>query len=140
MSSRTLAMAAATAAVVLTFLGCNGGEPQFDPATKYSPASLAQEFAFRYQSLDRSKPAVDQPDGVKTGSGELKKTAGAATKAARPNTLDALLDDVVTKAATIPNLSPADARKKVAEEIAKDPAIAEADKKLVADKLARASD
>ena len=137
MSSRILALATATVAVVLTFVGCGGGEPQFDPSTKYSAASLAQEFSFRYKSLDRS-PAREASGGVVTKGGAVAK-GGALTKAAPTNTLDALLDDVITKAATIPGLSPAEASKKLADELAKDPKIAEADKKTIADKLGKMS-
>src|SRR5947209_3180523 len=133
MTSRILATATATVAVVLTMVGCGGGEPQFDASTKYSPQTLAQELAFRCRSLDRSNPG-EKPDGYTTKAGAVTK-GGAATKAAQANTLDGLLDDVIAKAATIPGMSRAEACKKVAAEAAKDPSISEADKKAIADRL-----
>lgn len=138
MSSRILALATATVAVVLTFVGCGGGEPQFDPSTKYSAASLAQEFSFRYQSLDRSlaRVAAEPSGGIVSKKGAVTK-GGAVTKAAQTNTLDALLDDTITKAATIPGLSQAEACKKVAEQLANDPKISDTDKKAIADKLSK---
>jgi hypothetical protein len=138
MSQRVLATATVTVAVVLGFVGCGGGDVQFDPSTKYSPQALAQELAFRYRSLDRSKPG-GKPDGHATRGGAITK-GGAATKAAQADTFDGLLDDVIAKAATIPNMSPAEARRKVAEEAAKDPTFSEADRKAIADRLGRAGD
>ena len=141
MFSRILAMAAATVAVVVSFVGCGGGEPQFDPSTRYSPGSLAREFAFRYKSLDRSNPGVAAglPGGVATKSGAAIKGADA-TKAAPAGTLDALLGDVIAKASLIPGLSHAEACKKVADEVARDPTFSDADKKVVVDKLGKVTD
>ena len=141
MPSRILAMTVVTAAVIVSFLGCDGGEPQFDPATKYSIGSLAQEFALRYKSLDRSKSGLvgEQTDGVPTKSGAVTKK-GAVAKAAPANTLDALLGDVIAKAGSIPGLSHSSACRKVAEEVAKDATFSEADQKIIADKLGQVTD
>ena len=139
MPPRVLAMTAATLAVIISFLGCGSTEPQFDPATKYSPASLAREFSFRYKSLDRSKPESDKPDGVVIKGGAVTKT-GAATKAARPDTFAALLQDVIEKASKIPGMTQSQACKEVAEEVAKDPTFTDADKKTVAEKLGQVND
>ena len=144
MSPRIFALAVATVAVLVSIVGCGGGEPQFDPSTKYSTGSLAQEFAFRYKALDRSKPAVvaEKPEGVPTKAkgAAVTKGGGPATKAARSTTLDALLGDVIAKAAMIPDLSHAEACKKVAEEVANDPTFSVADKKIIADRLGQATD
>jgi hypothetical protein len=137
MPSRLIALTAATFAVVLTFVGCGDAEPRFDASTQYSPASLASEFRYRYQSLDPSKTAADRTDGAPTKSGAVSKTGGA-TKAASPITLAALLDDMAEKAAQIPNLTPAEARKAFAAEVAKDSTIRDADKQTVAERMARA--
>ncbi len=138
MSSRILAMATVTVVVMLSFLGC-GDEPQFDPATKYTPETLAQELVFRYKSLDKPGVAVpaDKPEGP-AEKGEAAARKGVdATKAAPANTLDGLLKDISLKAASIPGLSPAQASGKVAEIAVKDPAISEADKKIIAERLGK---
>lgn len=133
MSSRILALTLATVGVIVSFLGCAGSEPQSDPLTKYSVDSLTKEFAFRYKTVDRSKPS-EKPDGVVTKTGAVTKK-GAATKAAKADTFDAILADVIAKAGTIPGLSHAQACKQLAEQVAKDATFSAADKTLIAEKL-----
>ncbi len=138
MWNRFLVTATVGLAVASSIIGCGPGEPRFDPATRYSPGSLAQELAFRYKSLD---PAAAGPktDGSAPKTGAVTK-GGAQAKAAQATTLDGLLDDVIAKAAKIPALSHAQACEKVAEEVAKDPTFTDADKKVIADKLASVTD
>ena len=133
--SRIAAMIVVMALVVLTFLGCGEGPPQFDPATRYSPESLAKELVFQIHSLDpnaKGNVVVEEvPDTRKTAATREPVT----TKKGPATTLQALLDDIVEKAGSVPNSTRSQACKKVAEILAQEPSISEADKKTIADRL-----
>ena len=128
----------ATAVVLLSIVGC-GGDVKFDPATSYSPESLAQEFVFRYKSIDPAAPSAEPPTPSSDGPAQ-KKAAGPTTKKAPVSTVGGLLDESIEKASMIPGMTHAEARSKLADILAKDPAISESDKKIIADRLAAAKD
>jgi hypothetical protein len=136
MFSRIVAMAA-SAAVVVLFLGC-GEKPVFDPATAYSPESLALELSFRYKTIDRKEDDAVQDPGAVTKSG-VTKGGGAATKQAGTQTFRGLIEDISGKIGRIPGISRAEVAKKVVGLVSKDPSIPGADRKTIADKLTQAS-
>ena len=78
---RSLA-AALTAAAVLAFAsagGCGSSE-QFNQAVEYTPDTLAQELAFRYQ---RSPPRPESPKSVATPRAGSRGTSRRATTSSR---------------------------------------------------------
>jgi hypothetical protein len=135
--SRITVAALATLTVAATFLGCDD-TPRFDPAVQYSADTLAKEFIYEYGQLKtkddggavRSKVIKQTPEATK----EAAKNA-ATTKKAQAGSLDELIGETLRKANLIPGTSPADACKKVIEEVQKEPSIPEGDKKIIAEAL-----
>ena len=144
---QTCATAAVTAAVMLGLSlihGCGPGEPEYDKAALYSPESLAQELAARYQDLS--------PDARKTAAGsrasleaakitaakekaELVRKKGvtgeAVQKQARPATVDDLLADIGNKLTLIKGMSRADACRKMIDTFSNDRSLSAPDKKAL---------
>ena len=89
--------------------GCGTGEPEFDKAVLYTPESLAEELAFRYQKLS---PTAKSSGGAKANA-ELGKiyadaeksekarkkgvTSALPEKQAGPMTVDDLFNDIDNK-------------------------------------------
>jgi hypothetical protein len=144
-------MTASALGLTLLFLalspGCGPEAPEVDKAAQYTPESLAQELAFRYQALTpeaknaatrsrgRSKSAksIAQLDGVEKL--QTKNKEAPAQKKGRSQTLDDLIDEVESKLSGIKGVARSDACRQMSETIAKDPALSEADKKLLAEQL-----
>lgn len=105
-------------------VGCGSESPKFDKSVEYSVESLADELAFRARDL-KSSPVI-APDGKPLASDDLvKKRTQATTKEAPELSVDSLIDDIATKAETIPGKSRADVLNAVIPKI-------EADTKLSA--------
>src|SRR3954468_17006846 len=130
-------MVAATAVVVLWIVGCGEEAPTYDPAVNYSTESLAKELSFQYRSLKSQVRAPDPSEkaGPKERTGIAVKAVKVATKEAPVGTLESLVADIARKASSFPALSQIEAGNKGAEQVEKDPSIAEADRKLIAAKL-----
>ena len=124
----------AAGVVALALLGCGDGGTAFDPATSYSPESLATELAFRYRSLDPDRRDVPKPRPSRKPEA-ASKTAKAETKQAQATTLDELVRETLAKAGSIPGLSRSEAAGRIAEAVGKDPSVAEADRKVIVDRL-----
>jgi len=141
-------VAAATALAVLAIAsagGCGSSE-QFDKSVDYSPESLAQELAFRYQELTpsarvakkrRDAPRGKQGDPLKSHDeqSQVKAQAKEATKKAPAENLDDVLDEIEAKAAKITDHPRAQVFQKMADAIDKEAALDPADRQTLADKL-----
>ena len=125
----------AATVVALALLGCGDGGPAFDPSARYSPESLAGELVFRYRSLHPDRRDVPKPRPVRTRPEAASKSARAATKEDQATTLDELVRETLTKAGSIPDLSRPDAVGRIAEAVAKDASVPEADRKRIIDRL-----
>lgn len=136
-----------TAGIVLAWASAGGcGSPEhFDQAAEYTPESLAQELAFRYQSLAPSariaKKARDKSDKQGDVSrshdeqSQVKAQTKETTKQAPAATLDDLLDEIDAKARKIQNRSRADVFQKMADAVNKDPSLEPPDRQNLSDKL-----
>ncbi len=125
--------ATAVAVAVAVAPGCGPEAPKFDPATRYTPDSLAQELAFRLKALGPRRSAA-RPSTRKAVGREVGKSA-EATKAAPAETLDDLVAETARKANTIPGLPTAEALKQVADAIGRETSIAEPDRRRIAELL-----
>ena len=129
----TLRRLAALSLVALPLLGPGcGGEPTFDPATAYSPESLAAELTFRYKDLDpakRNQPKAARPTAA------TKDARAAATKQGPATTLDDLVRETAAKADLVPGMARPEAIRKVAEAVEKDETVAPDDRKAIAERL-----
>jgi hypothetical protein len=127
--------------------GCGPGKPEFSPETRQTPESLAQEFAFRYQGLpaqasgkakaraaavEKAKAKFAQNDADEKGKGARN---AATKKASLPVTLDALIDSLEARLDQVPGMSRREAAGKVLERLKVSPAIDEADRTVVVERL-----
>ncbi len=115
--------------------GCGDSSTTFDAASTYSPESLARELVFRYKTLNPDRRNVRAARPARKPDAAATKEAKSATKEAQATTLDELIRDASTKAESIPNMTPAEAIRKMADEVGKDASIPEADRKTIADRL-----
>ncbi len=127
--------------------GCGPAAPEVDKAAAYSPESLAQELAFRYNALnpeskkstrkatrksrfDKSIADVARDEQIET------KAGGEATKKRTgPPNIDDLLEDIGSKMDKIKGSSRAETSLKMIEALSKDNSLNEADKQLLSEKL-----
>ena len=144
---RSLA-AALTAAAVLAFAsagGCGSSE-QFNQAVEYTPDTLAQELAFRYQALSPSaRVAKKRRDAPRRKQGDVSKShdeqsqvkaqTKEATKKAPAVNLDDVLDEIDAKASKITGQPRAEVFQKMADAIDKEPALEPADRQTLIEKL-----
>jgi hypothetical protein len=138
---RTIASRFLITIAAVGFVGCDDS-PRFDPAVQYSADTLAKEFLYEYSQLKtKDGGAVRSKTGKIKDTPEVTKEAAKgspATKKAEAASLDELIGQTLRKAKLIPGTTPADACKKVVEEVANDPSIPEADKKVIAEGLGSA--
>jgi hypothetical protein len=127
--------------------GC-GRSTSFDKSTQYTPETLAQELAFRYNALSpvgktpmktrrpqKSQKAVDsKADEQSTTKAQSK----AATKKERPKSVDDVLDDIEAKAGLVPGMSRAEVLAKMAEAIGKDGTLDDGARRALVEKLKEA--
>lgn len=120
----------------LALAGC-GETPQFDPSTKYTAESLAQELSFRYRDLKPSaKAAAAKPVQVRRDrDAESKSLGDEAGKQAPAETLDDLLAETAAKMSLIQGMSRPDVCKAMIETLAKDNALRTSEKELLKAKL-----
>ena len=116
-------------------VGCGGSNATHDAAATYSPASLAQELIFQYRSLDPGKRDVPKPAPRRKPEKSATKEAKATPKEAPATTLDDLIRDIRQKAALVPGMSVTEAMTQTANEVDKDTALPEADRKTITDRL-----
>jgi hypothetical protein len=129
-------------AVAMLLGGCGLEEPIFDPATSYSPETLARDVISRFAKMS---PSVKSAPARKPSGPVAKETAkGAkfkemeATKTAEAPSLDALVEEASSKASLVSSMSRRDVLRKVAEIVAADKSLADGDRKILAERLEKA--
>lgn len=135
------------AALVLTAAwlapGC-GSEPAFDASVEYTPESLAEELAFRVNTLSPSARTAEKKRGApaktKAAPGFVPEPASKGeskvqTKKGESQTLDDVLDDIEIKARRIRSLPAAEVFKRMADAIAEDSSVEAKDREAIVAKL-----
>jgi hypothetical protein len=135
-ASKLLVASVATVTAAVGFVGC-GEATKFDPAIQYSADTLAKEFIYDYGQLKTKDGGAVRSQVIKQTPEATKEAAkgAATTKKATPGSLDELIAETLRKAKLIPGTFPADACKKVVEEVQKEPSIPDGDKKVIAEAL-----
>ncbi len=151
----TAGAAAASMAVVLGVAavsqGCGPAPVEVDPATRYTPESLAQELILRFQALNpsakTSRRAVRvNPDAEKTRAERLehavqaeKKGGGGPGEKKRKGapTIDDVIDDVAHKLNLLSGTSRTDACRKMIEAISGESSLTANEKKTLTDLIGR---
>ena len=122
--------------------GC-GESPRFNADTQYTPESLAQELAFRFNALSPSgkkstrtrRPQKKAVDSKADEQSPTKSQAKAATKKELPKTVDDVLDDIEAKAGLIKGVPRSDVVSKMIDLLSKDSSIRESDRQMLVGKL-----
>jgi hypothetical protein len=144
MKSTLVTLPAILAAVVgLAAPGCGPEAPIHDPATRYTPESLAQELVFRFNALKPGAKALSKGGPVKK---DKEAEARAQTKSKEPTkqaadpTLDGLLAEIDAKARLVSGTTRPETLKKVSSLVAAHPSVTGADKRLLAEGMGRLAD
>jgi hypothetical protein len=130
------------AALILLAPGC-GESPEFNKAASYTPESLAQELAFRYNALSPAakastrtrRPAKKAMDSKADEKSSTKSQVKAATKKDLPKTIDDILDDIEAKAGLIKGMPRSEVIVKMIDALSKDSSLRESDRQVLAGKL-----
>ena len=130
------------AAFILPAPGC-GESPKFNKATEYTPESLAQELAFRYNALSPSgktskrarRPEKKAVESKADEQSATKSQAKAATKKELPKTIDEILDEIEAKIGLIKGMSRSDIVAKMIDAISKENSLSESDRQMLVGKL-----
>lgn len=144
--SRLAIAAVCTLLTVLTTVGLQGcGEtPEFNQALKHTPETLVTEFVARYKNLppnrkplksERGKPKgeVAEQDEAAKSSRKEAATKGAMLK--ESETLESVVATLEDRLGQLEGISRADAAKKAAELIEKEPALKDQDKQTLVERL-----
>jgi ATP-dependent 26S proteasome regulatory subunit len=135
-----LALAVASA---LPALGC-GGAAEFDKSARYTPESLAQELAFRYNALSptgkvstRIRKAQKKNATIESNEekSETKSKSREATKKDLPKTIDDVLDDIEAKAGLVKGTSRSEVFKAMIEALSRNNSLKEDERQVLAGKL-----
>ncbi|MGC8641091.1 MAG: hypothetical protein ACP5XB_14595 [Isosphaeraceae bacterium] len=130
------------AALLFFAQGCGQG-PEFTPETQYTPESLAQELAFRFNALSPSgksstrarRPGKKAVDSKADEKSLTKSAAKAATKQELPKTVDDVLDDIEAKAGLIKGIARSDVISKMIDALSGDSSLPERDRQMLVGKL-----
>jgi hypothetical protein len=136
------ALLVALAGLFVLGQGC-GDRPHFNKEAEYTPESLAQELAFRFNALSPSgksstRSRRPQKKAVDSKADELSTTksqAKAATKKELPRNVDDILDDIEAKTALIKGTSRSDVVAKMIDALSRDASVAEKDCQMLSEKL-----
>jgi hypothetical protein len=130
-------------AASLSFVSGCGEGPRFNPETHYTPESLAQELAFRFNALSPSgksstrtrRPGRKAVDSKADEQSTTKSQAKAATKKELPKTVDDVLDDIEAKVGLIQGMSRSDVVSKMVDALSKERSLPERDRQMLSGKL-----
>lgn len=141
----TLATMVLTAMVIAWLPGCGSGTPEFHQDVRDTPASLAEEFVFRYKGLPEQASArsIAKAEAVEKAKAALPDVdaetksshAEALTKKAAVPTLGGLLDDLDARLGKLTGTARSDAAKAVLDILDKESAIREADREAITKRL-----
>ncbi|OJW19956.1 MAG: hypothetical protein BGO49_10535 [Planctomycetales bacterium 71-10] len=144
--SRLAIAASCTLLTVLTTVGLQGcGEtPEFNQALKHTPETLVTEFVARYKNLPpnrkplksaRAKPKGEIPEQDEAAKSSRKEAATKGEMLKESETLESVVATLEDRLGQLEGISRADAAKKAAELIEKEPAVKDDDKQAVVERL-----
>lgn len=130
------------AALMLFAPGC-GETPNHSAETQYTAESLAQELAFRFNTLSPSgrtakRSRRPEKQAVSSKADELSPTksqAKAATKKELAKTIDDVLDEIQGKISLVKGMSRADVITKMIDALSKETTLSDSDRQMLAGKL-----
>ncbi|WP_422932010.1 hypothetical protein [Singulisphaera sp. PoT] len=124
-----------TACLLALFSAGCGNTVEPDPASKYTPDSLAQVLIFRARDMTPSARKTPKATTKKASPEEQTKAATTQTKKAFAATIDDVVDETVEKFSLVPGMTKSEVFSKVRAKVSADASLSEPVKKNLLEAL-----